>query len=71
MHDDLITLIDAPIVLIPLRARDGGVRAFAIVDAADADFVDQWRWRLNANGYASFQEGNSGIPGGRRYVRNV
>jgi len=38
-------------VRIPLRARDGSVRAYAIVDAADADWVNQWRWSLNG-GYA-------------------
>jgi hypothetical protein len=29
---------------IPLRAADGSVRAYAIVDDADVDFLDQWRW---------------------------
>lgn len=49
MHDDL-TLPDGS-VRIPLRARDGSVRAYAIVDAADAEFANQWRWCLN-DGYA-------------------
>ena len=39
------------IARIPLRARDGSVRAYAIVDATDAAFVNQWRWSLN-EGYA-------------------
>jgi len=39
-------------VRIPLRARDGSIRAYALVDAADADWVNQWRWCLTA-GYAS------------------
>lgn len=39
-------------VLIPLRARDGSVRAYAIVDAADADWVNQSRWCLGGKGYA-------------------
>lgn len=38
-------------VRIPLRARDGSVRAYTIVDAADADWANQWRWSLN-EGYA-------------------
>lgn len=38
-------------VRIPLRARDGSVRAYALIDAADADFVNQWRWGINTNGY--------------------
>lgn len=39
-------------VLIPLRARDGSVKAYTIVDAADADWVNQWHWGLTNNGYA-------------------
>lgn len=38
-------------VRIPLRARDGSVRAYAIVDAADADWVNQWRWCLTTRNY--------------------
>jgi hypothetical protein len=38
-------------VRIPLRARDGSVRAYALVDAADAEWANQWRWSLN-EGYA-------------------
>ncbi len=51
MQLDFITLIDAPIVLVPLRARDGSVRAFAIIDEADSEWVNQWRWYL-CKGYA-------------------
>jgi hypothetical protein len=39
-------------VRIPLRARDGSVRAYALIDAADANWANQWRWSLNGNGYA-------------------
>lgn len=38
-------------VLIPLRARNGSIRAYAIVDAADADWVNRYRWALSG-GYA-------------------
>jgi hypothetical protein len=38
-------------VRIPLRRRDGSVRAYAIVDAADADWVNQWHWSFS-DGYA-------------------
>lgn len=38
--------------LVPLHARDGSVRAYAIVDAADADWVNQWRWFMKNEGYA-------------------
>jgi hypothetical protein len=43
---------DESTVRVPLRARDGSVRAYTIIDATDADFVNQWEWRLSANGYA-------------------
>lgn len=43
MQDDL-TLPDGS-VRIPLRAKDGTVRAYAIVDAADAAWANQWTWR--------------------------
>ena len=36
---------------IPLRARDGSIRAYVIIDAADAAWVNQWRWSLS-EGYA-------------------
>jgi hypothetical protein len=44
---------DGSTALIPLHARDGSVRAHVIVDAADAGWVVQWRWRLDGAGYAS------------------
>lgn len=34
-------------VQIPLRAKDGSVRAYALVDAADAVSVSQYRWSFN------------------------
>lgn len=39
-------------VRIPLRTYTGAIRAYALVDAADADWVNRWRWYLNPNGYA-------------------
>jgi hypothetical protein len=39
-------------VRIPLRARDGSIRAYTLVDATDANWVNQWRWYLDASGYA-------------------
>jgi hypothetical protein len=47
-------------VRIPLRARDGSVRAYAIVDAADAAWVNQWRWSLNTGGYVHRKEQRGG-----------
>lgn len=38
-------------VSIPLRARDGSIRAYSLIDAVDADAVNRWRWSLSA-GYA-------------------
>lgn len=39
-------------VRIPLRARDGTVRAYTLVDASDAEWVNQWRWSLDGGLYA-------------------
>jgi hypothetical protein len=51
------TVEDDDGVQIPLRARDGSIRAYAIVDAADADWVNQWRWSLlNHGSYARRRE---------------
>jgi hypothetical protein len=36
---------------IPLRARDGSVKAWALIDAADAAWLNQWRWSMFPNGY--------------------
>jgi hypothetical protein len=32
---------------IPLHAADGTVRAYAVIDAADAEWAGQWRWCLS------------------------
>lgn len=37
---------------IPLRRRDGSLRGFAVVDAEDYDWLNQWRWFMDNNGYA-------------------
>jgi hypothetical protein len=42
---------DDTTVRVPLRAKDGTVRAYALIDAADAEFVNQWRWHLSRKGY--------------------
>jgi hypothetical protein len=47
-------------VRIPLRARDGSVRAYVVVDAADAAWANQWRWSLNSDGYAVRTERKGG-----------
>lgn len=36
---------------IPLHARNGSVRAYAVVDAADAEWAGQWRWSFVGLGY--------------------
>jgi hypothetical protein len=46
-------MCDQDTARIPLRARDGSIRAYALVDAADADFVNQWTWCLSRDGYAT------------------
>jgi len=43
---------DGLMALIPLRAIDRKtVRAYAIIDAADAEWANQWRWCLDHDGY--------------------
>lgn len=39
-------------VQIPLCARDGSIRAYATVDASDAEWAGQFRWYLSGVGYA-------------------
>jgi len=47
---------DGLTALVPLHARDRRtVRAYALIDAADAVWASQWRWSL-VNGYASRAE---------------
>lgn len=43
---------DGITALVPLRARDGSIRAHALIDAADAEWAAQWRWSLDSDGYA-------------------
>jgi hypothetical protein len=40
------------VIHVPLRARDGAVRAHALLDALDVPLLGDWRWSLT-NGYAS------------------
>jgi hypothetical protein len=39
--------------LLPLRRRDGTVRAFVRVDASDVEHLAQWRWSLGFGGKRS------------------
>lgn len=43
---------DGRTAIIPLYARDGAVVGYTKVDADDVAFVNQWTWRLDADGYA-------------------
>lgn len=45
----------ADVVEVPLRARDGTIRAYALIDAADAERVLAHRWCLGTDGYARRQ----------------
>jgi hypothetical protein len=52
--------------LIPLRARDGSVRAYAVVDKPDETWVNQWHWSLDADGYV---QRNHLVDGRQRSVK--
>jgi HNH endonuclease len=45
--------MSATTALIPLRARDGSVRAWALVDAERHEELSAFRWALHSRGYAS------------------
>lgn len=45
---------------IPLRRRDGTVRAYAIVDDVDFGWLNEWRWHLNGAGYVERCQQESG-----------
>lgn len=48
---------------IPLMATGGQIRAYAVIDADDAEWAGQWRWYLD-NGYAARKEwGRNGSQG--------
>lgn len=37
---------------IPLKKKDGSVRAYVLVDDADFEWLNQWAWSMSSNGYA-------------------
>lgn len=45
---------------IPLRARDGSIRAYATIDADDLPLVSPWRWSIAAGRYAHRSFRNNG-----------
>ncbi len=57
MHEQL-TLSETQ--RIPLQRRDGEIVAYAIVDAADHEWLSQWTWRLSGDGYAMRSERQNG-----------
>lgn len=55
---------------IPLIAADGSVRAWALVDLEDAEWLSRWSWHLDPSGYAArhFYTGDRKVPGSRHKV---
>jgi hypothetical protein len=51
---------DGATAYIPLRRRDGAILAYALIDADDAEWANQWTWRL-AHGYAVRGEKPDGV----------
>jgi len=56
-------MTDDDVIRIPLRARDGSVRAWAIVDREDADLAEL-RWSLGSKGYAQRTTCGADTPSG-------
>jgi hypothetical protein len=56
MHDQT-TPVEAR---IPLRDREGKTVAYALVDAADYEWLSQWHWSLDRGGYAKRGESRAG-----------
>lgn len=46
-------VITGGVAKVPLYARDKSVRAYALIDAADAERVSQYRWYVGSGGYAT------------------
>ncbi len=46
---------------IPLRAKDGSIRAYALVDDEDFKWLSRWRWCCPA-GYVVRSGGHKGFP---------
>jgi hypothetical protein len=40
------------IILVPLHAQDGSVRAYSLIDRADAPIAEAYRWWLGGDDYA-------------------
>lgn len=55
--------MDDDVIRIPLRTRDGRVRAWAIVDREDADLAEL-RWSLDHYGYAQRTKHGADTPSG-------
>lgn len=53
---------------IPLRARDDSVRAYTVVDLADAAWVSRWRWCLDKDGYATRKEYTGGGAANKQVI---
>jgi hypothetical protein len=55
------TIRDDGVALLPLCARDGSIRAHALLDADDVSWANQWRWSFGSGGYAYRTEGRRTI----------
>ena len=64
--DPLQLTPDGTSALIPLRARDGTVRAHAIIDVEDIPLAEPWYWSMSVKGYA---HRNPQINGRRQGIR--
>jgi AP2 domain len=57
-----------PMKWIPLRAKDGSIRACALVDDADFEWLSQWHWHLSSAGYVARNETQKGKKRRKRTI---
>lgn len=60
--------MDEDVIRIPLRARDGSVRAWALVDRGDADLAE-YRWNLHRDLYAQRTTSKGHVPGSNTHEK--
>lgn len=70
-HAQPITISDGGLTaMVPLIARGGAIKAYAIIDAVDAEWVGQWRWFFDGR-YVARSERREGLSFTLRLHRSL